>query len=505
MFFDGMTLTTFNFFLFLAVVTGVYYCLPRFQKYTAAVASILFYFFISGTETEYRIKLAVLILSIWGITYLGGRLIEKAEGKKRTVLTFGAIALLVGILFLNKYAYNMAVSLTFGLVNAAKFDFLRFATVIGISYYSLSAIGYLTEVSWSLYPAEKNPMTLGAFVFFFPQLISGPISRYANMKPQFESIHAFDSWKIYLGIRRMLWGYFKKLVISERFALVVNAVYGDYTNHGGLVILGATLCYAVRLFTDFSGCMDIVIGAAMLLDIELPENFKTPFLSETTKEFWQRWHMTLGNWFKDFVMYPVQKTQFMVNLGKKVKAKYGKKAGKKVPFYLATAVLWSFIGIWHGGTWYYFIASAVVPFVLLVLGDVLAPGMEKLAGKMPGNGKGTFWTIFRRVRTGLLLCFIWVFVCALDTGKAFRIMGHGILHPFRAGGHFGVGVSDLIVMVLGLVLLMVSDVLEEKGKSFTVLLNRSNLLVRTVVVYAEVILLFLFGMFETSQFIYFQF
>lgn len=144
-------------------------------------------------------------------------------------------------------------------------------------------------------------------------------------------------------------------MISERFGIIVSAVYGSYGDYSAIGIIGATLAYAVQLYTDFFGCMDIIMGVSGLFGIRLPENFNAPFFAKSVQEFWQRWHITLGLWFKDYVMYPVQISRPVVKFGKKCRKRVGKKAGKKIPFYLSMLVLWFLIGVWHGGTGYYLV------------------------------------------------------------------------------------------------------------------------------------------------------
>lgn len=511
MIFDGMNLTTLYFFVFLLLALLLYYALGRMQKYVLVLASIAFYFFISRSDAMFRVKLFVLMLFVAGVSYVGGLLIDRSQDTLKSVVTALCVLALVSILFYTKYAYNLFHLISALLGRSDDLSFWKVAAVIGISYFNLSAIGYLIGVSWGLYPAERDPFILTLFVFYFPQLISGPVTRYPEMKAQFSERHSFDGNNIYLGIRRMLWGYFKKLVISERFALIVAAVYGDYENYSGMAVLGATLCYAVQLYTDFSGCMDIIMGTSQLFAIKLPENFNAPFMSESVQEFWQRWHITLGTWFKDYVMYPMQKTALMVKLGKYSRQKLGKRLGKKLPFYLSMTVLWVLIGIWHGGTAYYFIASAVIPFCLLLFSDLLQPVYPKLVSVLHVNTECESWHWFRRGRTALLICICWVFVCASGTLRAVGIMKHiftrfVICAPSTVSFEsFGLNTKDAVIMISGLMILFLADQVQYRGTSITEVMNRQNLLIRYGMICFEALCILAYGMVGSSSFIYFQF
>jgi len=498
-----MTLTTFSFFAFLLVSVIAYYLAGRYQKYILLLSSLFFYISVSSMEIY---KTLLLIAYVTLVTYFAGILIEKTTGAKRKVILSIAICALVALLVVLKYLYNMAEMVGYLFDLNADFSMLKFVSVIGLSYYSLAAIGYLIEVSWESYKAEKNVADVALFIFFFPQIISGPVTRYKEMSKQFNEKHELNYDNIVYGIRRMLWGYLKKLVISERFGIAVRTIYSGYYNFSGGDLFIATLCYAVQLYTDFTGCMDIIIGAARLFGIELPENFNAPFCSASIQEFWQRWHITLGLWFKDYVMYPIQKSKGLIKLGKKSKKLFGKKIGKKIPFYISMLALWFFIGIWHGGTGYYFVASAVVPFCFLFLSDVLNPMLTKISFK--SNSKGL--VVLRRVRTLLIVCVCWVFVCAQSVSSGLSIFQQIFCNPLPRGilsamQKSGIGYMGAVIMVLGVIILIFAEELKFKGSSIKVFVDRFPVWFRIVIIYFEIIAIMYWGELGTSSFIYFKF
>lgn len=503
-----MTLTSFSFFAFISIALVAFYGVKPLQKYILLVASLYFYIEISSVST---IKLCMLIACVLAITYFGAIIIERTNGYIKTIVLGVSIFSLFSALFMLKYVFNIA-SLINSLLNInADISWLQFASIIGISYYALSAMGYLIDVYWETYKAERNPANIALFIFYFPQLISGPITRYAHMQKQFNDCISLDYENITSGLRRMAWGYFKKLVISERFGIIVAAVYGDYSSFSAIGIVGATLCYAVQLYTDFSGCMDIIMGTSMLFGIKLPENFKAPFFSESIQEFWQRWHITLGTWFKDYLMYPLQKSKLMQRIGKTVKKRFGKKAGKKVPFYLSMLVLWVLIGIWHGGTGYYFIASAGIPCVFLMLSDFCQPLFKKTVQMMEINTECVSWHWFRRFRTLLLICVCWIVACSNSTTNAVNIFRHMLSNPLNytpfvvAMEQFGLTTADIGIMIIGVVLLYISDKFVYEGTTIFEAVNKQNFLFRILLIYVEVITILLYGMVGSSAFIYFQF
>lgn len=503
-----MTLTSFSFFEFLLVTVLLFYLIRPIQKYILLVASIYFYIGVSSVSNS---KLLALMLGIWSVTYFGAIVIDKTSGKIRSLCLIICVMSLLTSLFTLKYAYNIVNVITGLLKIEHDFAWLQFAAIIGISYYALSAVGYLIDVYWQNYSATRNPVDIALFIFYFPQLISGPFTRFSSMKEQFNKKMNLDYNNITYGMRRMAWGYFKKLVISERFGVVVTHIYGDYNSYSMVGIVGATLCYAVQLYTDFSGCMDIIMGASKLFGIDLPENFSAPFFSETIQEFWQRWHITLGLWFKDYVMYPVQKSKTIQKIGKYGKRKFGKRIGKKIAFYTAMLLLWILIGIWHGGTGYYFIASAGIPCILLILSDIMQPVFKGIVSTLKINTECTSWHVFRRIRTLLLICICWIVACSGGTHTAVSIIKHMLINPINytaftvAIDAFGLNTLDILIMAVGIVVIYVAHRLEYMGTSIIKKMDEQNLIFRISLIYVEVMMIFIHGMVGSSSFIYFQF
>lgn len=504
-----MSFTSFSFFVFLMISLLLYYLAgARLQKYILFGSTMVFFVMVSGSKA---LSLTLILAMVLLLTYGGARAIGALQGRRRTICTAAIISLLVLNLFTLKYVYNIAELFNSAFRIGADISRLKLAAPIGISYFTLSAIGYLMEVNWGNYPPEPNFCVVANFVSFFPQMISGPISRFDKMQAQFKQKHALNYDNIYYGCVRMIWGYFKKLVIADRVAPVVQAVYGSYTERSGLSILFAMGCYAIQLYTDFSGCMDIVIGAARLYDVVLPENFQAPFFSKTVAEFWRRWHITLGAWFKDYVMYPVLKTKTFVNMGKKLKKRFGKTAGKKIPSYLSILIVWFLLGLWHGGILYFFVASALLPCFYLIAGDFFEPQFKKLNTLLKIKEAHPIFRVFQSVRTTLLICICWVFICTESVRQGAEALGcifTNLLKPTNIMAllaEAGIGMGKLLLLSLCILVLFVVDFMIYKKISVTKWLSRRFFLIRWAILYGLLLLILFYGMVGGSSFIYFQF
>lgn len=505
-----MTITSSYFFLFLIVGLIIYYLpfLKKGQKYILLVASIFFYF--TNLNTDWW-KIVFVLLYIWGFCYIGTLFISKTKGKlKKFLLTICLLGVSFS-LFLFKYAYNLVSAFRDLFSISAEFNFLNFAAIMGISYFALSGISYILDVYWENIPVCKNPCTVALFLIYFPQMISGPITQMGQMQAQFEKEHVVDVEKMKRGIRRMLIGYVQKLVISARFGQVVAYWSVNRDSFSGITNVLAILCYAIQLYTDFSGCMDIIMGVSELFGIDLPENFEAPFLSRSVKEFWVRWHMTLGNFSKTYIMYPLQMSKPIVKLGKTLKKKVSKKAAKRIPMFLAMFVVWMFIGVWHGCTPPFFMGAGFVPFFYIILADLLEPLNNKLNALFHVNQESKVVIELQRIRLNLFMCLTWVFLCAGTATNGFKVIGHSFAHPFAgtAASFMGmvssVSVLDLVLMIAGLLYLGFIDHLRYKKVDCRDWLDGVKRWLYIPVVYVEVLLLFFYANVGSSAFIYFDF
>mgnify|MGYP002868293865 CR=1 FL=1 len=280
----------------------------------------------------------------------------------------------------------------------------------------------LLDSYWEVAPIERNPLKVLLYTCFFPLMVSGPICRRSEYGDNLFTEHRFDYDRVTRAFRRMAWGIAKKVVVADRLAVFVSYMFGNPDEFVGLWTVLAGIGFIAELYFDFSGCMDIVIGASACFGIILPENFRAPFLSRSVQEIWQRWHITLGAWLKYYIMYPILKSRAMIRLVPVCKRKFGKR-GKKIPSYGAMFIVWSLVGLWHGNSWKYIIGEGWWFWLVIVLEQVLEPYSKRLTDFLKINRSSTVWHMLQTVWTLLLF----------ETGMLFFRADtmQGALHMFR--------------------------------------------------------------------------
>ena len=289
--------TTLYLVLFLPASMIAYQLMPvKYRFYVLLLFGYYFYYCISGT-------LIIYIMAATITTYLSGLLIEKKKG----FLIFCILLLMENLAYMKYYNFfaangNRIISF---ITSEQPFTLKAMILPIGISFYTLSAAGYLIDIYYKKIPAEKNIGKLALFLSFFPTIMEGPICRYGELGRELFAGRSITMERLATGAQRIFWGLFKKMLVADRLDVLVKTVYDGYQNYDGTVISVAAVAYTIQLYMEFSGCMDIVIGTGEIFGITLPENFRRPFFSKTVSEFWRRWHITLGSWFKEYVFYPV--------------------------------------------------------------------------------------------------------------------------------------------------------------------------------------------------------
>lgn len=414
-----MGLTTFDFLCFFALLLIAYYTLPllakgRGQWVILLIASFAYFYANVRTSGNYFLVLYPLGSSFvtWLLLLLLSKVSEEDIVKRRIVLSAEFLVLL-GILIALKYVKLITGG--------------NIATPLGLSFYTFILLGYFIEVYNGIGVRQKSFLKTCLYGMFFPVMISGPIMKTRDSGEQFFETHRFDYKNVTFGLQRMLWGFFKELVISVRLAVVVNTIYNNDTEYPGAYIMLGTVCFAFQLYTNFSGCMDIVIGMAECFGIVLPENFTTPFFAKNISEYWRRWHITLGVWMKDNVFYPLLRTKMITNLGKTLKKKMGKKKGKQYTTYVAMFILWFSVGMWHGGEPKYVIGSGLLHWAYIVLGEITLPFFTWLfATKMHINMQSKFADVVRVIRTFILVCIGDLFFRADSVPHALRMLKESV-------------------------------------------------------------------------------
>lgn len=482
-----MSIITFGFIFFLIISVVIYYIIPRKFRWVSLLISSLIFFFLSCSWQMFIILVIEMLA-----TYFGTILIKKDEKHSKLYL-IGTLISIIGFLFMLKY-FNI-VPLTFNLfanfVNSqAEMKLLNLMAPIGISYYSLSMIGYVVDVYWGKYPPQKNFLKHALFCCFYPMMVSGPIMKYNEVEGELFNKNKLDWSNIYQGSTRILYGLMKKMVVADNLSIVVTHIFANYTTYSGLYIILGLIFYALQIYCDFSGCMDIVIGAAKMYGIKMPENFNAPFFSTTLSEFWRRWHISLGGWAKDYIMYPLLKTNLFQKINTTSKKILGKKYGKKIPTILAISILWLLIGIWHGASFKYIFASGFVPWIYLSAGELFEPLTKKISKYVKTD---TFsFRLFQRLRTLGLMCFVWLFVCAPSLSTSPDLIKH-IFIP--VGLHLLPTLPQIpyaLVSIL-LAIVFVIDYLKYININVSEKFQEQNFLFKLWVVYSLIIIILLYG------------
>lgn len=466
-----MGITSFNFLCFFAGILILYYTIPRRLQWGLLLLCSAAYYLLSGN--------GVLILyPVVSVTacYAGARLLtavpKEAAHRRRRILAV-TILVNIGILAVLKYV-NFVIYTIDGIASifGSSEPLLRgvvFLIPLGVSFYTFSLLGYVIDVYYGIARPQESYLKLMLYGMYFPAVLSGPILKYREHGEQFFMPHRFDYRQVTRGLQRMLWGFFKKLVIAERLGTLVDTVYGGYTEYPGAYIWFATMCYAFQLYTDFSGCMDIVLGMSESLGIVLPENFQTPFFAKSVAEYWRRWHITLGVWMKEYVFYPVLRTRFFTDLNKAWREKFGKKKGKQYATFAAMFLLWLTVGIWHGGDWKFVIGSGLLHWVYIVSEELLTPACARLMDKGRIDPGSRAVGLVRIVRTFFLVCIGDLFFRAASVGDAFAMLSGAVSvwNPSILWNgallELGLEMEELIIVLLALLLLYGVSLLQQKG------------------------------------------
>lgn len=511
----NMSITSFYFLCFYVFLLLIYYIVPKKFQWGVLLSGGLVYYLISGQGILIFYPLLTGTLS-----YIAGKIIEKAQNgkvadtKKRRLGMFFALAGTLGILIVVKYSnfFINIVNNVNGLFRGRQIAALDILVPFGISYYTFMMLGYVIDIYYGI---GKSAPHFGRFLLFgtyFPALVSGPIMSYQEMGKQFEVPHKFDYKQVTFGMQRMVWGFFKKLVISERMALVVNTVFNNYENYQGFYFWVAAVFFVLQLYTDFSGCMDIVLGMSETFGLKLPENFQTPFFSKSISEFWRRWHITLGIWMKNYVFYPLLRSKLFTDLGKKMKKRFGKKTGKQVITFAGMFVLWFMVGIWHGADWKFVLGSGLIHWLYIVLGEICEPLNKKMLEILHIKQGSIGFGLFRMIRTFLLVTLAFLFFRADSVATAvymlksmFSTWNPGVIF---GGTFFTMGLDwvEMTIAVISSIILLLVSVLMEKGIKIRESISRKKLPVRWVIWYALLFYTILLGYYgpgySAAEFIY---
>lgn len=422
-----MLFTSLPFIIFAILLFFLYYLVPKKGQWIVLLIGSLVFYFWAGWK--YFIFLVGTIIVFYLLGLWIGKVNESEEskiaklkeeisdneafkqernktrktiGKYKNLICFIGVLLGLGVLFFFKYFNFFGSTFVFWFMKDKTYVGLDLIVPIGLSFYLFSSIGYLIDVGRGVHPSEKNIFKFALFVSFFPVVMQGPICSYSELSTELYSPHDLDQSNVSNGFRRLLLGFFKKVVIADLIGIVVSEVMSNYTDYHGFIFFIIIVFYAIQLYADFSGYMDIAIGYALMLGIKLPENFDTPYLSHSIAEFWRRWHITLGTWFRNYMYFPILRSGW-INKIKKGTSKKNKKVGETLVTIIALILVWVSIGLWHGASFNFLIYGCFHGF--FVICDAALSGVYKKTRNLlhiKEESKG--YRCFQVIRTFIIVC-----------------------------------------------------------------------------------------------------
>ena len=483
------------------------------------LGNIVFYRYAGGINALCFVVLASLT------AYIAGRLMDKvysdfsvrAEGldykeksallagyKKTTVKFFiVGMIIIIGILIYTK-AGRMSGWEHVTTIRQIM-PFRSYLAPLGVSYYSLSLTGYMLDVYWRKAQAEHNYLKLLLCTTFFPTIIQGPIMKYPGMIKQFEELPGFDFRRVSFGLQLMLYGYIKKIVIADRLGIFPRTIFSDIGSYEGVTVVIAVIFNVLTLYFDFSGCMDIVTGLAQVMGISVDRNFNHPFFSKTPAEFWRRWHITLGAWFKDYVYMPIAVSPRFISMAAKVKKTSGAGASRVFSTVVPLIAVWTLTGLWHGTGidyllwgWYW--------GILIIFEVIFTKQLKEIEKLEEEKGRLFLYDLFRRSFT----------FAAFAVGRMFTALGTGVHNAVPViigrifhGGDFaslvdgslfthGLSQREFMLCIGGILLVWIVDLLQERGLSIRERLSEQNIIVRWLFYIGAFAIIIIFGMYGSG-------
>ena len=471
-----MVFNSFHFLVFMLVVFGGFFLIPHRLRWIFLLAAS-YYFYMA-----WKAKYALLIVIITLIDYFCGIKLAEAKNKRNQKfwLLFSLISNL-GILMVFKY-YDFFIeninSLFTEMGMNHELPILRLILPLGISFHTFQSMAYTIDVYKKRTLPEKHLGYFALFIAYFPQMVAGPIERAGNVIHQLKEKTNFDYDRISAGFKLMIWGFFKKIVIADRLAVIVDSAYDNPSDHGGLTMMMATYAFAFQIYCDFSGYTDIAIGASKILGVNMMKNFKTPYLSLSISEFWNRWHISLSTWFKDYLYIPL-----------------GGNRKSKPRVYLNIMIVFLLSGFWHGAEWTFIIWGAIHGFYTI---------SENL---FHSNNPKIQSTIRKRIRQFILfnmVCIAWIFFRANDLNSATQTL-YSFMHPdvsewMNFLNDYGMK-SILILGIIWISFIFLDRIIENKIHEQKAKSSKSEYAFYTLIT----ALILIFGFFGKTEFIYFQF
>ena len=522
-----MSINSAAFLLFLTIAAALYYLAPKRWRYLILLAASAFFYL------SYSVKAAVYLLFTIAVTYgaamgLGAmhgseRTAAGAQGadtaavrriwlRRRRLVLAGVLVLNFATLALFKYldSWLGTVNSILGLAGLSfRFRPLELLLPLGISFYIFQTSGYLIDVYRGKAEPERHFLKYALFVSWFPQMIQGPINRFGKLRSQLVEGNDFSADQMKYGIQLMLWGMLKKLLIADTLAAAVAEVFDNFTQYSGAVILLAVVLYCLQLYCDFSGGTDLVRGASQLFGVEMAENFRRPYFARTIDDFWRRWHISLGEWMKDYLFYPLALSRPLNRLGKKLRPVFGARLGKLVVPCISTMAVFLAVGVWQGPG-FSNIAYGLWNGGLMSLAMITAPAAARARERLSITDKTRWFHAFQVVRTFMLVVVGRYFSRAGRLTQALRMLKRTVFSfgwsSLSPGMFTSFGLTPIhwgVVLISTAVLIAVSA-LQERGVPIRKTLETRHWAIQFAVLFAGVLVVYAFlsGSYVPAGYVY---
>ena len=513
-----MSFTSVEFILLVTAAVVLYYLVPkRFQWIVLLAANYIFYLCGGVLLTGYLLAATVC-------TYAAGLALERLNAKKgqldknlwkRRKKSVAAAALIFnfGMLYVVKYLDGTLEVLS--QIAGRPVTQINILVPLGISYYIFQSCGYVIDCYRGKYAVEHNIGHYALFVSFFPQMVQGPISRFRDLGGQLTAQRNLDFENLRSGIQLMLWGYFKKLIIADRAGVLVNTVFDNYDSYSGSIIALAVFFYCIQLYCDFSGGIDTARGVAHLFGVNLAENFRRPIFADSVADYWRRWHITLGAWFKDYIFYPISLGTHFQKFSQNCRKHMNRYYAATIPGIFALFAVWFGNGIWHGAEWKYIIYGLYY-YVIMVLGMLLEPAFVSFCSKLNIDRNASWYHTMQVVRTFILVNIGMLIFRSKDIKTAITMLG-SVFQPWHGKSNFwqlafnrgGLFKLDFLLIAFSVILLYFIGKKQENGHSIRELILAQPLPIRWAIYIIPIVLIIIAGAYGpgwgVADFIYAKF
>lgn len=509
-----MALTSLEFAVFVFLAAVLYYTIFKKHQWIFLLFVSYLYYMASGAKN------IIFLAAVTVITYTAGILIGKTEEKKRRkkilVLALVLDFLILAVLKYTNFFINSINEIFFRSSSDGSNSLFNFILPLGISFFTFQSAGYMLDVYWKRSETEKNFFRYALFVAWFPQIMQGPIGRFGHLSEQLFQRHLFSFKHAERALQLILYGMFKKMVLADNAALLVDKIFHQYEIFDGMVILGV-LAYSAQLYGDFSGGIDVVRGVSALFRVTLDQNFRQPYFAKSITDFWHRWHITLGTWMKDYVFYPISLSKWMGKLKKHTKKIFGKKMGRTIPICIANIFVFLLVGIWHGPAWK-FVVYGLYNGLIIGFSGLMMDNYAKIRKTCSIQENSRSFQLFQIIRTFILINISWLFDMADTVGQAIQMFLNMFtrfdISPLLNGSIYADKPSlvsyryiQMSAILIGCMVVFIISVLKERGTDVGEKILSLAFPVKTIVYLIAVFTLPMFGMPPnmTGGFIYAQF